>query len=194
MGFFDFLGKIFGTGEGKREKELGQMSQDIYGAGAPGYKQAMDQYSKLAGGDKASLAAFTGTEVSDMNRMLQNQVNKVSRGAARGGGASRIIAEAPGELERGALGARLGAREFGLSNLGTLGLKGAQTGLQGEEAVAGLEARRRAQNAQMLASLGSSIGSMFLPGGIALKGLGKVFGGGGLAQPTSGEVGSGDLI
>jgi hypothetical protein len=177
------------TPETDPTKLLTEQGSKMFGASEPAFEQALGTYGKLAGGDKGMLASFTGTGLDDLNRAYSSQVERASSTMNRGGAQSKILAEAPGALERDALALRSNTRSGALDKLGSLGLAGAQAGNQaigvGGNLKLGqgrLDLERRGQNIGIAEDIGQGVGSILDKTGVWDKlggAFGKMFGGGG---------------
>jgi hypothetical protein len=168
------------SSQDENSKLLQAQGTRMFGAGEPAYEQALGTYGKLASGDKGTLASFTGTEASDLNQRLSNQIQRAKSTQSRGGATSKVLAEAPGELERSALALRTGARGAALDRLGTLGLGGAQAGNQAVGVAGQLGLARRGQNIGIAKDIGEGVGTILDKTGVWGKlgqSMGNIFGG-----------------
>jgi len=162
-------------------KLLKEQSAKMFGQANPAFGQALDTYGKLAGGDKGTLASFTGTEANDLNRATSNQIQRAKSTMNRGGAQSKVLSEAPGELERSALALRSNARSGALDKLGSLGLAGSQASNQALGQASGLELQRRGQNIGVAKDIGEGVGTILDKTGAWGKlgqTMGNIFGGG----------------
>lgn len=180
------------TADGSPEDLLKTQGSEMFGTAMPAYKQALGTYGKLASGDKDTLSAFTGTGVNELNRSASNQIQRAKSTMSRGGATSKVLAEAPGQLEHEALSLRSGARSNALDKLGSLSLPGAQAGNQAIAQSGNLGLQKRAQNIGIGEDIGQGVGAILDKTGVwdKLGGkFGQIFGGGGGSGDTVGFTG-----
>lgn len=163
------------SGEDPNAKLLREQGTRMFGASTPAFEQALGTYGKLASGDKATLASFTGTEANELNRAASNQIARAKATMNRGGAQSKVLAEAPGELERGALALRSDARGKALDKLGSLGLAGSEVGSRSIGIAGDLGLARRRQNIGIAEGLGEGVGTILDKTGVWGK-LGQTMG------------------
>ena len=174
-------------------KLLKTQSAKLFGQANPAFEQALGTYGKLAGGDKGTLASFTGTEANDLNRSASNQIQRAKSTMNRGGAQSKVLSEAPGELERSALALRSNARSGALDKLGSLGLAGSVESNRALSAASNLELDRRRQNIGVAKDIGEGVGTILDKTGIWGKlgqTMGGIFGGGAGGTGSGGTFGS----
>jgi hypothetical protein len=162
--------------EDENTKQLSEQGTKLFGQANPAFAQALDTQGKLAAGDKGTLASFTGTGVDDLNRAESNQIKRAKSTMSRGGAQAKVLAEAPGELERSALALRSNVRSTALDKLGTLGLAGSQAGNEALGGAERLELTRRGQNIGIGKDIGEGVGTILDKAGVWGK-LGKTMGG-----------------
>jgi len=175
--------------EDENTKLLTEQGAKMFGQANPAFEQALGTYGKILGGDRKELAAFTGTETNDLNRAASNQIKRAKSTMNRGGAQSKVLSEAPGELERSALSLRSGVRGQALDRLGTLGLAGSEVGSSILGRGEGLELQRRGQNLGVAGDIGEGVGTILDKTGVWGKlgtTMGNIFGGG-KANDTAGS-------
>lgn len=166
--------------EDENSKLLREQGSKLFGQANPAFGQALDTYGKLASGDKGTLASFTGTGVNELNQAASNQIERAKSTMNRGGAQSKVLAEAPGQLEHAALALRSNARGTALDRLGTLGLSGSQAGNQAIAIGGQLGLQRRGQNIGIAKDIGEGVGTILDKTGVwgkLGKTMGDIFGG-----------------